>query len=353
MKHSPSGNHIMDAAAQELENTDPETLSSWILMQQREKAPDASGNLTMLLTAVAVGCKFVASAVRKAGLAGMLGLAGSENVQGEDQKKLDILANDVFINLLTKSKQCAVLISEENDDPIIIDQAHKGGYVVTFDPLDGSSNIDCGVSVGTIFGIYRLREGSEGTVDDALRPGKEMVAAGYCMYGSSCCLMITLGGGSDVSCFTLDPSLGEFILTTEKVECPAVGKIYSVNEGNAANWNAPTKEYVEECKFPENGKPKSLRYVGSMVADVHRTLLYGGSFLYPADAKSKHGKLRLLYEGNPMAMLVENAGGLAVSGTTPVLELQPTLIHERCPVFLGSQTDVQRILDLHHKHGVQ
>jgi fructose-1,6-bisphosphatase I len=352
MKHSPSGSHIRDAAAQELENTEPETLSSWILTQQHLRAPEAQGNLTQLLTAIAVGCKFVASAVRKAGLAGMLGMAGSANVQGEDQKKLDILANDVFISLLTRCKQCAVLISEENDEPIIVDEEHRGGYCVTFDPLDGSSNIDCGVSIGTIFGIYPVREGSTGDESDVLRPGREMVAAGYCMYGSSCCLVLSLGQGIS-SCFTLDPSMGEFILTTSKMEVPPVGKIYSVNEGNAQNWNAPTTDYVQECKFPQDGqKPKSLRYVGSMVADVHRTILYGGSFLYPADAKSKHGKLRLLYEGNPMAFITENAGGLAVSGTTPVLDLQPTHIHERNPIFLGSKTDVERILELHKKHGV-
>lgn len=277
----------------------------------------------------------------------MLGMAGTENVQGEDQKKLDILANNVFISLLTKSKQCAVLISEENEEPIIIDVARRGSYIVCFDPLDGSSNIDCAVSVGTIFGIHSTREGSRRAGDDALQRGREMVASGYCLYGSSCCLVLTLGGGQDVSCFTLDPSLGEFILTTPKVVCPRRGSIYSVNEGNFQRWDEAVRQYVQECKCPKEGPPKTLRYVGSMVADVHRTLLYGGSFLYPADSNSKHGKLRLLYEANPMAMLVENAGGLAASGKMPVLDLQPEDIHQRCPVFLGSKEDVRRILELH------
>lgn len=351
MHKSTSMGHIRDAAAQDLEdpNASTETLSSWILTQQHLRAPNAQGNLTILLTAIAVGCKFVASAVRKAGLAGLLGLAGSANVQGEDQKKLDILSNDVFISLLTKSNQCAVLVSEENDDPIIIDEAHRGGYCVVFDPLDGSSNIDCGVSIGTIFGIYRVREGSSGSVEDVLRPGKEMVAAGYCMYGSCCNLVLSVG--ASVSLFTLDPSMGEFILTTPVVQVPTAGKIYSVNEGNTSSWSAAVTAAVKEYKFPEDNKPKSLRYVGSMVADVHRTLLYGGVFLYPADAKSKKGKLRLLYEGFPMAYIVANAGGLAVEGTQPVLELQPTDIHERSPIFLGSRDDVERIIQLHQQHG--
>lgn len=347
MRHSASSNHITLAAVQELQNTDPETLSSWILDQEHLKAPDARGSLTQLLTAIAVGCKFVASAVRKAGLAGMLGMAGSENVQGEDQKKLDVLANDVFINLLTKSKQCAVLVSEENEHPIAIDADLSGEYIVCFDPLDGSSNIDCAVSVGTIFGIHHARPGSGQAGDETLQTGRSMVASGYCLYGSSCCLVLTLGIGQDVSCFTLDPSLGEFILTHPKVKCPPRGNIYSANEGNYQLWDNSVREYVQNCKYPKEGPPKSLRYVGSMVADVHRTLLYGGSFLYPADSKSKNGKLRLLYEANPMAMLVENAGGLAVSGSIPILDLKPEEIHQRCPVYLGSRADVLEILTFH------
>ncbi len=299
--------------------------------------------------------------IQKAGVAGVLGLAGASNVQGEQQKKLDVIANDVFVNLLRKSGQCCMLVcglwgsvvcvcvychqhvthitqtqvSEEEEELIIIDDRYKGQYAVVFDPLDGSSNIECGVSIGSIFGVYHVENESHSSVEDVLQvcwafccstvypthyifciqprmcisplviiiniiiphhqPGRKMVAAGYCMYGSCCNLVLSLGSG--VYGFTLDPSLGEFVLTHENIRVPSSSTIYSINEGNAATWNEATRQFVEECKNPPGGgKPKSLRYVGSMVADVHRTLLYGGSFLYPADKKSPNGKLRLLYE---------------------------------------------------------
>lgn len=223
----------------------------------------------------------------QAGLAGndVLGMAGSSNVQGEDQKKLDLVANEVFKNVLARTGQCAVLVTEEEEEPIFIRPEQRGEYCVVFDPLDGSSNIDCGVSIGTIFGIYKVAPGSEGSLADVLRPGRDMVAAGYCMYGSMTYLMLSTGRG--VSGFTLDPSLGEFVATHRDLVMPPRGSIYSINEGNAAMWDAATSAYVAEKKRPPGGgKPYSLRYVGSMVADVHRTLLYGGVFLYPADAKN-------------------------------------------------------------------
>ncbi|KAA6422612.1 MAG: fructose-1, partial [Trebouxia sp. A1-2] len=317
------------------------TLVRWIIDQQRKSSPDAKGNLSILLGSISVACKFVSSAVRKAGLAGLLGMAGSENIQGEDQKKLDILANEVFINMLAKSGQCAVIVSEENDDPIIVEEAYWGEYCVVMDPLDGSSNIDCGVSIGTIFGIYRVQPGSRGTAEDVLRPGKEMVAAGYCMYGSNCCMVMSVGSGSSI--FTLDPSIGEFVLTAPDIQIPPKGNIFSINEGNECFWMPEVAKYVHECKYPADQKPRSLRYVGSMVADVHRTLLYGGIFLYPADKKTKSGKLRLLYECFPMAFLVEQAGGAATTGHDRILDIMPQQIHERKPIFLGSREDVQRI----------
>lgn len=326
--------------------TDPFTLSAFVLSQQHIKAPGARGHLTVLLNAIAVGCKFVSSSVRKAGLAGVLGLAGSSNVQGEDQKKLDILSNEVFKNVLKKSGQCCVLVTEEEDDPIFIEEGQRGDYCVVFDPLDGSSNIDCGVSVGTIFGIYRVQPGSTGSLDDVMRPGKELVCAGYCMYGSMTYLMITMG--ERVSGFTLDNSIGEFVLTHPHVQIPEKGKIYSINEGNSRNWNPAITKYVDECK----SNSYSLRYVGSMVADVHRTLLYGGIFMYPADKKSPKGKLRMLYEGYPMAMLVEVAGGRAIAGTQRILDIPPTGIHDRCPVYLGSKLEVDRVEELHKEMGV-
>eukprot|EP00126_Sphaerothecum_destruens_P006856 Sdes_comp19558_c0_seq6m11216 len=226
------------------------------------------------------------------------GLAGGTNKTGDEQKKLDVLANEVFINALKSSGKVSVMVSEENEDAILVEPALRGPYCAVFDPLDGSSNIDCGVSIGTIFGIYRVKENSEGKVSDVLRPGKEMVAAGYCMYGSSCCLVLCLG--HEVHGYTLDPTIGEFILTHDNIKIPPRGKTYSINEGNSLYWDAATKEYVESKKFPKKGNPYSARYIGSMVADVHRTLLYGGIFMYPADSKSPKGKLRILYEvGSP------------------------------------------------------
>eukprot|EP00126_Sphaerothecum_destruens_P006849 Sdes_comp19558_c0_seq2m11210 len=301
------------------------------------------------------------------------GLAGGTNKTGDEQKKLDVLANEVFINALKSSGKVSVMVSEENEDAILVEPALRGPYCAVFDPLDGSSNIDCGVSIGTIFGIYRVKENSEGKVSDVLRPGKEMVAAGYCMYGSSCCLVLCLG--HEVHGYTLDPvticafysifriqgpikpssfhqTIGEFILTHDNIKIPPRGKTYSINEGNSLYWDAATKEYVESKKFPKKGNPYSARYIGSMVADVHRTLLYGGIFMYPADSKSPKGKLRILYEGFPMAYLVEKAGGKATTGLSRILDIQPEHIHDRSAVFLGSSEDVTDVEELYKKHNL-
>ncbi|GAA5912035.1 hypothetical protein JCM8208_006464 [Rhodotorula glutinis] len=320
------------------------TLTSHVLSQQ-QRHPIATGDLTLLLTAIQTTCKFISTNVRRAGLLNLIGQAGSSNVQGEDQKKLDILSNDSMINSLRASGKCAVLVSEENEDPIFIDTAHRGRYCVVFDPLDGSSNIDAGVNIGTIFGVYKCRDDSEGTLEDVLRPGSELQVAGYCMYGSSANLVISTGQG--VNGYTLDNGIGEFILTHPNIRIPSRGKIYSFNEGNSLFFHEPVTQYLESIKFPSNGKPYSARYIGSMVADVHRTLLYGGIFGYPSDKKSKNGKLRLLYEGYPMAFLVEQAGGLATTGTERILDIQPTDIHQRCPVFLGSKDDVEDVMRFH------
>jgi len=272
-----------------------------------------------------------------------VGLAGETNVQGEEQKKLDVLANDIMINALRASGKTAVLVSEEIDNAIIIEEKSRGKYCVVFDPLDGSSNIDAGVNIGTIFGIYKVRDGSHGTIEDVLRPGREMVAAGYTMYGSSANLVLTTGYG--VNGYTLDASLGEFILTHPNIKIPARGKIYSFNEGNSMYFYPPVNNYLKSIKYPAPPKsPYSARYIGSMVADVHRTLLYGGIFGYPSDKKSKNGKLRLLYEAFPMAFLTEQAGGIATTGKQRILDIEPKAIHERCPVFLGSRDDVQDLL---------
>ncbi|KAK7364240.1 hypothetical protein VNO80_12751 [Phaseolus coccineus] len=329
--------------------TDLMTITRFVLNEQ-SKHPESRGDFTILLSHIVLGCKFVCTAVNKAGLAKLIGLAGETNIQGEEQKKLDVLSNEVFIKALVSSGRTCILVSEEDEDAIIVEPSKRGKYCVVFDPLDGSSNIDCGVSIGTIFGIYTLADVREPTVEDVLLPGKKMVAAGYCMYGSSCTLVLSTGAG--VNGFTLDPSLGEFILTLPDIKIPKKGKIYSVNEGNAKNWDGPTAAYVEKCKFPEDGSsPKSLRYIGSMVADVHRTLLYGGIFLYPGDKKNPNGKLRVLYEVFPMSFLMEQAGGQSFTGKERALDLVPTKLHERSPIFLGSYDDVEEIKALYAAEG--
>ncbi|KAL0351588.1 UNVERIFIED_CONTAM: Fructose-1,6-bisphosphatase, cytosolic [Sesamum calycinum] len=326
----------MDHAA-EAHRTDLMTITRYVLNEQ-SKHPESRGDFTILLNHIVLGCKFVCSAVNKAGLAKLIGLAGETNVQGEEQKKLDVLSNEVFIKALVSSGRTSILVSEEDEEATFVEPSKRGRYVLcVFDPLDGSSNIDCGVSIGTIFGIYMIQEGGEPKLEDVLQPGKNMLAAGYCMYGSSCTLVLSTGSG--VNGFTLDPSLGEFILTHPDIKIPKKGKIYSVNEGNAKNWDGPTAKYVEKCKFPKDGSPaKSLRYIGSMVADVHRTLLYGGIFLYPADKKSPNGKLSL-----PYVVSDGRSGGQAFTGKQRALDLVPKQIHERSPIFLGSYDDVEEI----------
>eukprot|EP01135_Chromosphaera_perkinsii_P009404 Nk52_evm80s1737 gene=Nk52_evmTU80s1737 len=331
-------------------DTDLITLTRHLIDLQK-KSPNAKGDFTLLMASIQLGCKFTATYVRKAGIAALTGLAGSMNTTGDDQKKLDVFANEVFINSMKSSGKVSVMVSEEDEEAIIVEAKNRGPYCAVFDPLDGSSNIDCGVSIGTIFGIYKLKEGSVGTVSDVLRPGNEMVAAGYCMYGSSTQLVFTTGQG--VHGYTLDPSLGEFILTHENIRVPRKGKIYSINEGNYQYWDKATVEYVESKKNPGEGKkPYSARYIGSMVADVHRTFLYGGIFMYPGDSKSPKGKLRVLYEGFPMALLMEQAGGKATTGNQRLLDYYPEHIHDRCPVFLGSADEVTEVEELYKKHGL-
>lgn len=333
-------------AEEQLPKTDLITLTRHILADQIRLGPAATGDLTLLLNAIQLTSKFIATNVRKARLINLVGLAGETNVQGEEQKKLDVLSNDIMVNALRASGKTAVLVSEELDKAIIIEERLRGKYCVVFDPLDGSSNIDAGVNIGTIFGIYQIKPGSTGSIDDVLQPGHTMVAAGYTMYGSSANLVLTTGNG--VNGYTLDAALGEFILTHPDIKIPQRGKIYSFNEGNSMYFYEPVIKYLNSIKYPsqENGKkaPYSARYIGSMVADVHRTLLYGGIFGYPDDKKSKDGKLRLLYEAFPMAFLTEQAGGVATTGRMRILDIQPTAIHQRTPVFLGSKDDVEDLV---------
>jgi len=335
---------------EELPNTDIITLTRDVLNEQFRLGPQVSGDLTLLLNAIQTTSKFIASNVRRARLINLIGLAGESNATGDQQKKLDVLSNDIMVNALRASGKTAVLVSEELEEAIVIEERLRGSYCVVFDPLDGSSNIDAGVNIGTIFGIYKIQPESKGAVSDVLRPGHEMVAAGYTMYGSSANLVLTTGNG--VNGYTLDNALGEFILTHPNIKIPPRGKIYSFNEGNSLYFHPPVTKYLESIKYPQGGKaPYSARYIGSMVADVHRTLLYGGIFGYPDDKKSKSGKLRLLYEAFPMAFLTEQAGGLASTGRGRILDIQPKDIHERCAVFLGSKEDVQDIIKFYEQEG--
>jgi len=323
------------------------SLTSHIMLKSADQ------EMALLMNAIQHASKVTANAIATAGPAGLYGLAGQENSTGDDVKKLDIIANNIWMDCLKNSGVCAVLVSEEDEEPFIVDEAHAGPFCVAFDPLDGSSNIDCNVSVGSIFSVYRRLSapGTKAKLEDILRPGSECVAAGYTMFGAATEVVLTFGQG--VSRFALDPSIGEF-LYVEEVRIPAGGgkKIYSCNEGNVKAWDQPIKDFVEGCK--DNGY--AARYVGSMVSDVHRTLLYGGVFLYPADKKSTKGKLRVLYEGFPMAMITEQAGGVASTGMFKgklgrILDVVPEHIHDRCPIIMGAERDVQAVLALYEKAG--
>lgn len=344
----------MPALPNEIElHRNPITLTRHLL-QSRSMFKASSGQFSMLLNSIQLACKVIANANKKAGIANLTGMAGGQqNSSGEDQKKLDVLSNDVFINCLSFSDQAYVLCSEEVEDAIVL-KGNKGGYAVVFDPLDGSSNIDANVSVGTIFGIYQKDKESDAKpqASDCIRPGNELVASGYCLYGAACMMVLTTGLG--VNGFTMDPTLGEFILTHPNIRIPDKGTIYSVNEGSYNDWDSPTQKYVDECKAgtTNNGKPLKARYVGSMVADIHRTLLYGGIFLYPGSKSNPNGKLRLLYECNPMAMLVEQAGGRATDGRNRILDIVPTSLHERKPIFLGSIQNVMEVERLYREENV-
>lgn len=313
------------------------------LMERQRQFPEAKGEFTLLFQQLALAGKIIASRVNQAGLAGLLGHTGKVNVQGETVQKLDEFANDTLIRAIEGGGQVCLMASEENEDPIPIPTKYpKGRYVLMFDPLDGSTNIDVNISIGTIFSVHRrVSESQEPGLADCLQPGRTQVAAGYIIYGSSCMFVFTTGNG--VHGFTLDPTVGEFFLSHPDIQMPERGKIYSVNEGNEAQWDDKVRGWVDWLKTPnkEQGKPYSSRYIGTLVADFHRTLLKGGVFAYPADKKNKNGKLRLLYEAAPMALLAQQAGGLASTGAQPVLDVVPTELHQRVPLYIGSKLDVE------------
>ncbi|MBI2046082.1 MAG: class 1 fructose-bisphosphatase [Parcubacteria group bacterium] len=306
----------------------------------------ATGKLSGLLNEILVAAKIISQEVNTAGLKAelLLGMTGTVNVHGEDRQKLDEYSNNTFIHILERSGYLAVMGSEENDSPIPIPETYKSGkYVLLMDPLDGSSNIDVGVSIGTIFSIYeRVSQSGAGTLKDLLQPGHRQIAAGYILYGSSTIFVYTTRGG-DVHGFTLDPHTGEFLLSHPNIVIPKKGTIYSINEGNSNSWSRGQRKYINYLKASDQntGRPYKSRYVGSFVSDFHRTLLKGGIFMYPSDQKSPNGKLRLGYECNPMAFIVEKAGGKANNGSRRILDIIPTTLHERTPLYIGSPEDVE------------
>lgn len=322
------------------------TCNRFIYNEQRQ-FPEATGEFSEILTQIVLAAKVVSREVNRAGIAGVLGATGGENVQGEQVQKLDVFANDHFVHALSDNCHVSVIASEESDELIHTDRDHidrPGKYAVAIDPLDGSSNIDVNVSIGTIFSIHRrVTTGVQGSDADILQPGSKQLAAGYVLYGSSTMLIYTVGRG--VHGFTLDPSIGEFRLSHPTICMPEQGSTYSINEGNFPYWTPEAREWVVSLKGNDNpaGKPNSLRYIGSLVADFHRTLFKGGIFAYPMDHKdpdNPRGKLRILYEASPVAMIAENAGGRAIDGKQRILDITPASLHQRTPFFVGSKIDV-------------
>ncbi|MBK1734398.1 fructose-bisphosphatase class I [Halorhodospira abdelmalekii] len=332
------------------------TLTNYIIETQRT-LPEATGEFTGLLNDVSVACKRISDLVNKGDLIGMLGSADSENVQGETQKKLDIVSNDIFIEALAHNGHIAALVTEEMEEVYHLPpNAPRGRYLILADPLDGSSNIDVNISVGTIFSILRAPEGvGEPRTEDFLKPGTEQIAAGYCLYGPST-TMVFATRGHGVQMFTLNKDFGEFVLTRKDVQIPADTAEFAINASNSRFWEPPVKRYIDEClagKKGPLGKDYNMRWVASMVAEVHRILTRGGIFMYPVDerikSKGQAGRLRLMYEANPMSLIVEQAGGLSSTGRERILDIAPEEIHQRAGVILGSKNEVERVVQYHRE----
>ncbi|MCF8148123.1 MAG: class 1 fructose-bisphosphatase [Sulfuritalea sp.] len=326
------------------------SLTRYLVEQQRVNGL-IPAQLRLLLEVVARSCKSISQAVNKGALGGVLGTAESENVQGEIQKKLDIIANEVLIEANEWGGNLAAMASEEMEGIYVVPNRYpQGEYLLLFDPLDGSSNIDVNVSIGTIFSVLRKPEGSQVSEQDFLQQGAKQVAAGYCVYGPQTTLVLTVGNG--VAMFTLDREQGSFVLTQENVQVPPDTQEFAINMSNMRHWDAPIKRYVDEClagKEGPRGKDFNMRWIASMVADVHRILTRGGIFMYPWDKRepTKPGKLRLMYEANPMGWLIEQAGGAATNGKERILDIQPTQLHQRVSVILGSKNEVERVSSYH------
>lgn len=321
------------------------TLEEYII-QAQNRFPGATGELSQLLRDIGLASKIISREVNKAGITNILGVEGTTNIHGEAVKKLDIFADQQLISALNRSLITCMVISEENDG--IVKLSSQGGkYIVYLDPLDGSSNIDVNVSIGSIFSVYMREARFDSTVreSDALQPGTRQVAAGYVLYGSSTTLAYTTGLG--VSLFTLDPSIGEFILCDDNIKIPEHGNIYSINEGSYNSWELGLKKYIKYCQEedPDTSRPYSARYIGSMVADIHRTLIKGGIFIYPHSKKYPNGKLRLMYECNPLSFIIEQAGGKASNGKQRIMDIEPVSIHQQTPIYIGSPDNVDKALE--------
>lgn len=328
-----------------------ESLTQFLIHEQR-KTPSASGEFTLLLNDLATACKAIGHEVNRGALAGNLGLAGSENVQGEAQRKLDVITHEIFVRSLEWTGHLAGMASEESDEILQIPAGYpRGKYLICFDPLDGSSNIDVNLSVGTIFSILRCPEGATKPGEEHfLQPGRQQVCAGFCIYGPTTILVLTTGNG--VNGFTLDRDIGEFVLTHPNMRIPPDTSEFAVNMSNRRYWEQPVQRYVEECVNGKDGgreKDFNMRWIASMVAEIYRLLTRGGIFMYPIDTKAprKPGRLRLMYEANPMSFIVEQAGGMASTGRERIMDIQPADIHQRVPVILGSKNEVQRLVSYH------
>ena len=328
-----------------MSNMNFQTLARHIINQER-KHPEATGELSNLLHDLSLAAKVISLEVNKAGLVDILGFTGDNNVHGEQVKKLDMYAHDMMVRAMDHGGHLCAMASEEEENIIHIPPHFNiGKYDLLFDPLDGSSNIDANVSIGTIFSIYKRisPDNQPGTTEDCLQPGHQQVAAGYVIYGSSTMMVYTAGNGTHG--FTLDPAFGEFILSHKNIQTPKKAKIYSINEGNYLYWHPGLKKYIKYLQDEDEAtdRPYSSRYIGSMVADIHRNLLYGGIFMYPADSRNPNGKLRLMYECNPMAFIIEQAGGRASNGKQRMLDIQPQKLHQRVPIYIGSEEDVKMV----------
>jgi len=343
------------SANQDFENKNPDitnrtTLTRFLLQTNIVDRIE----LANLFTGIALACKITSNAIKRAGFEQLFGISDKINVHSEEVKKLDLIANSAFVTALESTGEVCVMVSEEEEKPLIVKESNAGKFAVAFDPLDGSANLDANVSVGSIFSIFRKKTaGKTGSAEDLLRSGKEMIAGGYALYGSATMLVLTLGAG--VYGFTLDQAIGEFVLTHNNITMKKKeekekekGKIYSINEGNSILWDKNTLAYVTTLK--ESNPPYSLRYIGSMVADVHRTLLYGGIFMYPADSKFPSGKLRYLYEVAPLSFIMEQAGGLSSTGKEACLDIVPKNIHQRIPVFMGDSPNVTDLVNFFTKY---